>query len=73
MPDRLPVGGHMNVREVRHEITRILTAIDTMSEGFSEEEVGMDYDPDNTMCVINRRINDAYAALCEVDDLLLEL
>jgi hypothetical protein len=63
----------MNVREVRHEITRILTAIDTMSEEFNEEEIGMDYDPDNTMCVINRRINDAYAALCEVDDLLLEL
>jgi hypothetical protein len=63
----------MNVREVRHEITRILMAIDTMSEGFNEEEFGMDYDPDNTMSVINRRVSDAYAALCEVDDLLLEL
>lgn len=63
----------MNIREARHEITRILAAIDTMSEGFNEEELGAEYDPDNTMCIINRRINDAYDALCEVDDLLLEL
>jgi hypothetical protein len=63
----------MDIASMRQEITRILGAIDAVSETLHEEELQIEYDPDNTLCMINRRIEDAFAALCEVDDLLLEM
>jgi len=61
----------MDTANMRNEIDNILEKIDAVSSILHEGELNKtEYNPDDTLSMINRRIEDAYAQLCEVNNLI---
>ncbi len=63
----------MEISNLQNNIYHILTAIKKVSEELNEHEFLTNYDPDSTIYQITKRVEDAYTAISEVDELLLEL